>query len=206
MPVRIAWLVRTLGEIETALAPSCRANLPRDRQPMKTTPFAVTAAVALATAGCTTLDPMPFATGKDCFYPACSLSVEVVDDGRGGKRLKVEADGNVRMGTRHRLTAIVWNLKTPGYEFRWDSIAPYTGRQTPGRPPTSYGTWNAQIVPHPYGTDNYSVTDINNERGILHYDITVYPDRYTPGEPITLGASIANDGFQGRESGWMFMK
>ena len=172
---------------------------------MRMTNFAIGVAAALAATACTTLDPMPFATGKDCFYPACSLSVEVVDDGKGGKRLKVEADGNVRMGTRHRLVAIVWNLKTPGYEFRGDSILPHAGRQS-GQSWTSYGEWTSQIMPHAYWTDTYSVTDLNSERGILTYDITVYPDKYTPGQPMTFVAAIANNPVQGRDSGFLSMK
>ncbi|MCC6193101.1 MAG: hypothetical protein IT518_01410 [Burkholderiales bacterium] len=170
---------------------------------MKAMTFAIGAAAALAAAGCTTLDPMPFATGKDCFYPACSLNVAVVDDGKGGKRLQVESDGNLRMGTRHRLVAIVWNLKTPGYEFRGDSINPHTSRQPPGTPRTSYGEWSSQILPHAYWTDNISVTNMNNDRGLLYYNITVYPDQYTQGEPMTFVAAIANDGWQGRAAGWV---
>jgi hypothetical protein len=164
--------------------------------------FAIGAAVALAAAGCTTLDPMPFASGKDCLYPACSLNVAVVDDGRGGKRLQVEADGNLRMGSRHRLVAIIWNLKTPGYEFRGDSILPQAGR-APGKPWTSYGSWSSQMTPHAYWFDTYSVTDLNTEAGILYYNITVYPDPYTPGAPMTFSAAVANDA--GR-SGWLSMK
>lgn len=173
---------------------------------MRITNFAVGAAVALAAAGCTTLDPMPFASGKDCFYPACSVDVQVVDDGKGGKRLQVESDGNLRMGTRHRLVAIVWKLRTPGYEFRPDSILPHSSRQTPGMATTSYGTWTSQFMPHAYWTDTYSVTNQNSERGMYYYDITVYPDRFTQGEPLTFIAAIANDAFQGRDSGWVLMK
>jgi hypothetical protein len=149
-------------------------------------------AVGLAASGCATLDPMPFATGKDCFYPSCSLDVQVVDDGAGGKKLKVEADGNVRMGTRHRLVAIIWNLKTPGYEFRGDSIAPHT-RSTAGNPASGLGAWTQQILPHNYLEESISVTDQNTERLILYYDLTVYPSRGTPGNPVTLGSAIAND-------------
>jgi hypothetical protein len=162
------------------------------------------AAVALAAAGCTTLDPSPLPMAKECFYPSCSLNVEVIDDGRGGKRLRVEADGNIRMGTRHRLVAIVWNLKTPGYEFRGDSIYPRTAREA-GRPATGLGEWSGQILPHAYWYDSFSVTNLNSERRTLHYDITVYPDRSTPGQPITSGAAIANDAYQGRDWGWVFM-
>ena len=169
---------------------------------MRMTNFAIGIAAALAAAACTTLDPTPFATGKNCFYPACSLAVEVVDDGMGGKRLKVEADGNLRMGTRHRTVAIIWNLKTPGYEFRSDSILPHAGRE-PAQAWTSYGTWSSQMIPHAYWLDTYSVTDLNSERGILYYNITVYPDRFTFGKPMTFVAGIANSVGQ---SGWLSMK
>lgn len=172
---------------------------------MRTTNFAIAVAAALAAAACTTVNPNPAVASKECFYPACSLSVEVVDDGKGGKQLKVESDGNVRMGTRHRLVAIVWNLKTPGYEFRPDSILPHAARVA-GKPATSYGAWTAQIIPHAYWIDTYSVTNQNSEPGIIYYDITVYPDRYTPGSPVTFQAAIANDAWQGRQSGWVSMK
>ena len=150
-------------------------------------------AVAGATAACTTLDPMPVANARDCFYPACALDVEVVDDGKGGKKLKVDGDGNVRMGTRHRLVAIVWNLKTPGYEFRGDSIAPRAGTPPSGLPPTPRGAWSQAIVPHGYWYDSISVTSMNTERQLLNYEITVYPSRGTPGDQVTAVAAIMND-------------
>lgn len=120
------------------------------------------ALAAMALAGCNTLDPKPFANGKDCFYPACALDVQVVDDGKGGKKLQVEGDGNVRMGTRHKVVAIVWNLKTPGYEFRGDSVAPTTGAAARGRPGTALGAWHQEIAPHGYWPDSISVTNMNN--------------------------------------------
>ena len=142
---------------------------------------------------CATLDPLPVANAKDCFYPACALDVEVVDDGNGGKKLKVDGDGNVRMGTRHRMVAIVWNLKTPGYEFRGDSIAPHSGPPPSGLPATPRGAWSQAIVPHAYWYDSISVTSKNTQRQLLNYDITVYPARGTPGDQVTAVAAIIND-------------
>ena len=84
------------------------------------TPLLATLGV-LALASCATREPMPFPTATNCFYPACVIDVAVVEEG-GVRKLKMANDGNVRMGTRHRLTAIVWNLQTPGYEFRGDSL------------------------------------------------------------------------------------
>ncbi len=150
-------------------------------------------AAALAAMGCATRDPMPFATAKDCFYPACSLDVEVVDDGAGGKKIKVEADGNVRMGTRHRVVAIVWRLRTPGYEMRYDSIRPHTGRSTPGKESTPRGVWESQMFPSGYSGDYVSITNLNTERVVMHYDIKLYPLRGLSGEPITLDPAIMND-------------
>ncbi|MBK9117393.1 MAG: hypothetical protein IPM22_17670 [Betaproteobacteria bacterium] len=150
-------------------------------------------AVAWLMSACATLEPMPFANAKDCFYPACSLDVEVVDDGKGGKKLKVEGDGNVRMGTRHRLVAIVWNLKTPGYEFRGDSVLPHTGATARGMPANAPGAWSQTIVPHGYWYDSISVTSMNTERRLLNYDLTVYPASGTPGDYVTANAAILND-------------
>jgi hypothetical protein len=150
-------------------------------------------AVALAASGCATHDPMPFAAGKDCFYPACVLDVAVVDDGKGGKTLKVDDGGNVRMGTRHRMVAIVWNLKTPGYEFRGNSLAPHSIRTASGTSTTGYGLWSQEFLPHGYWYDSISVTNQNTQRGLLTYDLTVYPSPGTPGDPLTLEAGIMND-------------
>jgi hypothetical protein len=152
----------------------------------------VAVAAGLFASGCATYEPTPVANAKDCFYPACTLNVEVVDDGAGGKKLKVEGDGNVRMGTRHRLVAIVWNLKTPGYEFRGDSISPHT-RSTPGKPASPLGVWTEQILQHKYYDESISVTNQNTERAILYYDLTVYPSTGTPGQPLTLDPAIVND-------------
>ncbi len=150
------------------------------------------AAVAFL-ASCATHEPMPFAAATDCFYPACAVNVEVVDDGKGGKKLKAHGDGNVRMGTRHKLVAIVWNLKTPGYEFRGDSLQPHSTASVQGKPTTSYGVWSQEIQNHGYWSDSISVTNMNNERRLLHYDLTVYPSFGTPGRPLSLDAAIMND-------------
>lgn len=151
------------------------------------------AAIALFVAGCATYDPTPFAKATDCFYPACSIDVTVVDDGKGGKVLEAAGGGNVLMGTRHRVVAIVWNLRTPGYEFRGDSVMPRTTRSAPDAPVTPAGVWSQEIIPHAYWWDNISVTNLNNGRGLLYYDLTVYPSMGTPGKPLTLGAAILND-------------
>jgi len=187
-------------------APMHRLQFHAGISPMKLKTLVLGMAAALVSAGCATRDPMPFATGVDCFYPACSIGVEVVEDGSGGRKLKLEGDGNIRMGTRHRLVAIVWKIRTPGYEFGWDSIRPRSGRLADGSPATNLGEWEQQILPHPYAYDTYSVTDRNSERTTLYYDITVYPSFGTAGAPISLSRTIANDAFQGREHGWMMMR
>ena len=155
--------------------------------------LAAGAAAALLLAGCATHDPKPFANATDCFYPSCAIDVEVIDDGSGGKKLKVADDGNVRMGTRHKVVAIVWNLRTAGYEFRGGSIAPHAVRARHDAPATSGGVWSQEIIAHPYWSDSISVTNLNNERRLLHYDLTVYPSRGTPGTPLKLDAAIMND-------------
>lgn len=156
-------------------------------------PFALGVAAALLLAGCATREPMPFKAATDCFYPSCSLDVEVVDDGKGGKQLKVTDDGNIRMGTRHKVVAIVWNLRTPGYEFRNSSVGPHTARSAVGKPITPPGVWSQEIYWHPVNFDSISVTNLNNDRRVLYYDLTVYPSRGTPGGPLTLDAAIMND-------------
>ena len=204
MPLQITELARTFAEIEEALA-----RVALSAEPMSTGDVQMTdeelrdqRCRGAASAACTTRDPMPFATAKDCFYPACGIDVEVVDDGRGGKLSRSRPTATCGWARGIRLVAIIWNLKTPGYEFRGDSIRPQAGRE-PGKPWTSYGTWSSQVMPHAYWSDTYSVTDLNTERGILYYNITVYPDRYTPGAPMTFSAAIANDAGQ---SGWLSMK
>lgn len=174
--------------------------------PMTMKTLVIGIAAALLSAGCATRDPVPFAAVKDCFYPACTIDVEIVEDGSGGKKLKLEGDGNIRMGTRHRLVAIIWKLRTPGYEFSWDSIRPNSGRSAATGPANNMGAWGEQILPHPYLYDTYSVTDRNSERITLLYDITVYPSFGTAGAPISLSRAIVNDSFQGREHGWLMMR
>ncbi|MCC6868437.1 MAG: hypothetical protein IT522_06405 [Burkholderiales bacterium] len=155
--------------------------------------LAIAAVTAVAAAGCTTQGPKPFTTATECFFPACAIDVAVVDDGRGGKKLALTDDGNVQMGTRQKVVAIVWNLRTPGYEFRGDSVEPHTRRSAPGAPNTASGVWAQEIIPHAYWSDNISVTNMNNERRPLHYDLTVYPMRGTPGAPLSASATIMND-------------
>lgn len=155
--------------------------------------LAIVAVTVVAAAGCTTQEPKPFANATECFFPACAIDVAVVDDGRGGKKLSLADDGNVQMGTRQKVVAIVWNLRTPGYEFRIDSLGPHTRRAAPGAPMTASGVWAQEIIPHAVWSDNISVTNMNNERRALYYDLTVYPMRGTPGTPLTATATIMND-------------
>jgi hypothetical protein len=150
---------------------------------IKTALLATLAVTALAS--CATREPMPFASAKDCFYPACVIDVAVVEEG-GVRKLKMTDDGNVRMGTRHRLTAIVWNMQTPGYEFRGSSIQPAGG-------PGSLGVWENQIINHNWNFNSVSVTDLNTEPAVLRYSITVYPDRSLGGSPVSGTYGIMNN-------------
>jgi hypothetical protein len=154
------------------------------------TPLFATLAV-LALASCATRDPMPFAEATNCFYPACVINVAVVDEG-GVRKLRMTNDGNVRMGTRHRLTAIVWNLQTPGYEFRGNSIRP-AAITAPAGGLSPAGLWGSQIIDHNWSFYSVSVTDLNTERAVMAYDITVYPDGIVRGDPVTATRGIVND-------------
>jgi hypothetical protein len=147
-------------------------------------------ASALLLASCATRESMPFSTAKDCFYPACVIDVAVVEEG-GVRKLKLTGDGNVRMGTRHRLTAIVWNLKTPGYEFAGAGVQPHAGVTTVSKA-TSLGQWDSQILNHGWSYNSVSLTNLNTEPVVLVYDITVFPDRTTGGSPVTATAGIMN--------------
>lgn len=144
----------------------------------------------LALASCATRDPSPFPTATDCFYPACVIRVAVVEEG-GVRKLKMTNDGNVRMGTRQRLTAIVWNLETPGYEFRGASVYPPQG-STQGAWANA-GKWDSQMINHNWSFHSVSLTDLNTEHGVLRYQITVYPDRTVGGDPVTATSGIVND-------------
>ena len=154
------------------------------------TPLVATLAV-LALASCATRDPLPFPTATNCFYPACVIDVDVIDEG-GVRKLKMTNDGNVRMGTRHRLTAIVWNIKTPGYEFNGSSIRP-NAATLPSGVSTPTGLWDSQIINHNWAWHSVSVTDLNTEPVVLSYQITVYPDRTVGGDPVTALRGIVND-------------
>jgi hypothetical protein len=152
-------------------------------------PLLATLAV-LALASCATREPMPFSSATDCFYPACLIDVDVVEEG-GVRKLKMTNDGNVRMGTRHRLTAIVWNVKTPGYEFRGNSIRPPVATTaTPGV--ASLGMWDSQMISHNWSFHSVSLTDLNTEPALMQYQITVYPDRTVGGDPVTATRGIMN--------------
>lgn len=147
-------------------------------------------AALIATACATNVKMEP---GKDCAFPACYLSVRVVDDGKGGKKIDIEGGGNVRMMNRHKLVAIVWSLKGTEYEFRSNSIRPHTGRDGDGKLTTTRGEWDKQLLPALASWDSYYVTNRNTERVTLYYDMTVYPATGTPGPPITLDPAIFND-------------
>jgi len=143
------------------------------------TPLLATLGV-LALASCATRATMPFSTATNCFYPECAIDVAVVEEG-GVRKLKLANDGNVRMGTRHRLTAIVWNLQTPGYEFRSSSLQ------------AKNSAWASQVIGHNWWFNSLSVTDLNTAPGVIRYEITVYPDRTVGGSPITAAGGIMND-------------
>jgi hypothetical protein len=145
----------------------------------------------LALASCATREPMPFPTATDCFYPACVIDVAVVEEG-GVRALKMTNDGNVRMGTRHRLTAIVWNIQTPGYEFRGGSVQSPSA-MTPTAGTASAGVWDSQIINHNWSFNSVSVTDLNTEPAVMRYELTVYPDRTVGGEPVRATRAIMNN-------------
>jgi len=147
-------------------------------------------ASALLLASCATRDQMPFSNAKNCFYPACVIDVAVVEEG-GVRRLKLTDDGNVRMGTRHRLTAIIWNLQTPGYEFRGVSVRPHPGATGLSKA-TSLGQWDSQMISHNWWYNSVSLTNLNTEPVVMVYDITVYPDRTVGGQPVSATAGIMN--------------
>ena len=46
---------------------------------MTTTRLVIGIAATFLAAGCATRETAPYAQGKDCFYPACSIAVDVVD-------------------------------------------------------------------------------------------------------------------------------
>ena len=146
--------------------------------------------VIFSLASCATREPMPFPTATNCFYPACVIDVAVVEEG-GVRKLKMTNDGNVRMGTRHRLTAIVWNLKTPGYEFRGNSVRPYTSA-TPVAGWSGAGAWDSQMINHAWSFHSVSLTDLNTEPAAMRYEITVYPDRIVGGDPVSATPGILN--------------
>jgi len=154
----------------------------------RTLPLIIASALSLAS--CATSEQMPFSTATNCFYPACVIDVAVVDEG-GVRKLKLTNDGNVRMGTRHRLTAIVWNLQTPGYEFRGFGVRPHAGATAVSKA-TSVGQWDSQMISHNWWYNSVSMTNLNTEPVVLAYDITVYPDRTTGGAPLTATAGIVN--------------
>ena len=149
------------------------------------------AGLALMAGGCATratIEP-----GKDCGFPACYVSVRVVDDGKGGKKLDVEDGGNIRMMTRHRLVALVWTLSADGYEFRYGSIRPHRHPAMPGKEPTPQGVWDSQLVGGGYSWNYYYATAMNTVDATMYYDITVYPSAGTGGPPISLDPVIVND-------------
>jgi len=127
----------------------------------------------------------------NCWILGCWVGVEVVDDGAGGKKLKVDEDGNVQMHPWTRLVAITWTLRTPGYEFRSSptemSIAP--------KATTPANAWNQQILPGQIGTGTIFVTNWNRgTRQTLYYDLTVYAQKGTPGpQVVKLDPAIMND-------------
>ena len=131
------------------------------------------------------------ASARDC--PAvCWIDVRVVDDGKGGKKLEIEDDGNAKMPKKFRWVAIIWTLKTDGYEFRNDGIVPHTGRPIPGKDTTTQGTWDRQITRGSSGRwDQFYVWNLNSDRVTMYYDVKVYP--YDGGAPITLDPAIVND-------------
>lgn len=147
--------------------------------------------VALLASGCATQTSTMITPVKVCPPFACAIEVKVVDDGSGGKKLELEQDGNVQV--RYKYTAVIWNLKTPGYEFRSTSIRPHTGAPAGYKMTTPLGVWFRQMGYGQVSSDQIWFTDLVADKITLYYDLTVYPAQGTSGRPITVDPAIIND-------------
>jgi hypothetical protein len=131
------------------------------------------------------------AHARDC--PAvCWIDIRVVDDGAGGRKLDIEDNGNAKMPSKFRWVAIIWTVKTDGYELRSDSIRPHTGRPVPGKETTSRGMWDRQIVQaNASRWDQFYAWNLNSDPVTMYYDVKVYP--IGEDTPIVADPAIIND-------------
>jgi hypothetical protein len=87
---------------------------------------------------------------------------------------------------------ITWKLvNAPDYEFRADSITPYTGAPTASKPTTTQTVWDAHIQFQNSNATQHKMKNTNHTSTTLYYNVKVY--QKSTGVPIILDPAIMND-------------
>lgn len=150
--------------------------------------------VTIAMAGCATWQTSTDANLRvlDQERPcpgACAVNVWVEDTGKGPV-VRVDAQ-RVRMIAGDREVVVAWRLKAEGYEFRADSITPFTGASRDGKEATTARAWDGQLSRLLVRDSLVIYGNRNSSKDTLYYNVKVYPKDGKA--PLVLDPSIYND-------------
>ncbi len=97
----------------------------------------------------------------------------------------------LRMKRGAQNPVITWKLQADGYEFRQESIRPFTGSSVPGKQTTTQADWNDQCTRLNTSGTAIRIRNKNSRAVTLFYDVTVF--HKASGRSFTLDPALVND-------------
>jgi hypothetical protein len=145
-------------------------------------------AAACALALCVLL---PAARAQTVTCPGNSCDVVVTVSGSPAAPVVAVNAPELRMTRGARNPVITWKLEAAGYEFRTDSVRPYTGSTTPTKTTTTQAAWDDQCTRLNTSGTAIRIRNKNDKAVRLYYDVKVY--RKSDGQAFVLDPVIMND-------------
>lgn len=124
-----------------------------------------------------------------CPGNACDITVTVT--GTPDAPIVQVSATELRMQRGARNPVITWKLDAAGYEFRQESIRPFTGTGTPGKQTTTKAAWDDQCTRLNTTGTAIRIRNKNTKAVTLFYDVTVF--HKASGRAFTLDPALVND-------------
>ena len=123
--------------------------------------------------------------------PGNSCDVTVTVTGTPAAPVVRVSATELRMQRGARNPVITWKLDAADYEFRQESIRPYTGPSVPGKQSTTKAAWDDQCTRLNTSGTAIRIRNQNSKAVTLTYDVTVF--HKATGRSFTLDPALVND-------------
>lgn len=123
--------------------------------------------------------------------PSNSCDVTVTVTGTPDAPVVQVSATELRMKRGARDPVITWKLVASGYEFRQESIRPFTGAAKGGKQTTTQAAWNDQCTRLNTTGTAIRIRNKNTKAVTLFYDVTVF--HKASGRSFTLDPALVND-------------